>query len=216
VAAGMVLNIGVRTGWLRAFAVAVAGSSLLGACAGGSEFTYLESEDGHAFAKIPSEWTVLREGAIAWALLNEQNPSLGFVEGDSTTPWRAVFSASPDGAITLDRPAGMIEIQHIDARIRDNFDVGELVRTVPTFGEAEAGIAQEDLDVLDRRQVRIGDLRGYRVRVGSDELERQFDQLVLTDSERRAFYLVSVSCSEDCLDRYQGDIDEVLTTFEVQ
>lgn len=211
----MVLNDFVRRGRTRAIAVAI-GFAPLVACAGGTEFTYLESDDGRAFAKIPAEWTVLREGAVAWALLNEQNPSLGFVDGDDTTPWRAVFSAGPGGAIEIDRPAGLVEVQHIDARIRDRFDVAELIRTVPTFGEAEAGIAQQDLDVIDQRRVRVGDLRGYRVRVGSAELDRQFDQLVLTDPERRAFYLVSVSCDEDCLERYQDEIDEVLTTFRVE
>ncbi len=213
----MMLNGCVRTGLTGRVAATVAAVAFVAVgCGGGSSFQYLESEDGHTFAKIPSGWTITREGTVAWSLLNEQNPSLGFVSGDDTTPWRAVFTADGRGSFDVDRPAGLIEVQHVDARMRDNFQVGAFMRTVPSFHEDDPRLVSGDIDIVEQRRVRLGDLEGFRVLLESDGLGRQYDQLILTDDERRAFYLVSVSCSADCLAQHADDVEEILTTFRVE
>lgn len=210
----MVLNSCVRKE-LIAGAIATA-VTLLAACGGGSEYQYLESEDGNAFSKIPDEWVVVREGAVAWSLLDDSRPTqFGFVSGDDTTPWRAVFTATPSGQFELDRPSGLIEVQHVDARVRDRFDVESFLKTVPDFGEP-VSITPSELEVVDRRAVRVGDLTGYRVELSADIVGRHYDQLVLSDREHRALYIVSLSCSEKCLDRYADDVEEIIQTFRVE
>ncbi len=183
------------------------GGTLLGlalAGCGGEQYQYLESDDGHVFARIPKEWNVDREGAVDFTLVTLDNMiNFAFVDGDSTEPWRAEFSAGP-GA---DQPAGFVESQHVDARWRSTFLLSTLIDSF--IGE---------VDDLERDRIRIGDLEGYRVtytRGEGDDL-RRFDEVYLIDERKSGVYLASLQCDESCHDEYGDEIEDVLTTFWVE
>jgi hypothetical protein len=171
---------------------------------GGEKYQYLESDDGHVFARIPKDWTVRREGAVDFTLITLDNMvNFAFVAGDSTEPWRAEFSAGTGS----DVPAGFVESQHVDARWRSTFLLSNLI---DNFGD--------DVDGLERERIRIGDLEGYRVtytRGEGDDL-RRFDEVYLIDERKSGVYLVSLQCDESCHDEYDDEIEDVLTTFYVE
>ena len=200
----MVLNSGVRNGRLRGVVLAVL--ALLGiASCGGERYTYLESEDGHMFARIPKDWDVQREGAVDYTLLQRDSMVnlFGFTPGDSTQPGRAEFSA---GAGT-DKPAGFVESQHVDARWRSSFLLSTLIDGI--LGE---------VDNLERSRVHVGDLDGYRVTYtkGEGDDMRRYDELYLIDARKSGVYLASLQCDEKCHQLYGDEIEDVLTTFRVE
>ena len=183
------------------------GGTLLGLAlvgCGGEKYQYLESEDGHVFARIPKEWNVDREGAVDFTLVTLDNMiNFAFVAGDSTEPWRAEFSAGSGS----DQPAGFVESQHVDARWRSTFLLSTLIDSF--IGE---------VDDLERDRIRIGDLEGYRVtytRGEGDDL-RRFDEVYLIDERKSGVYLASLQCDESCHDEYGDEIEDVLTTFWVE
>jgi hypothetical protein len=200
----IVLNVDVRTR-LSLGALALVAIGVLPACGGGEQYRYLESDDGHLFAKIPNEWSVTREGAIDYKLLTFDNMvNFGFVSGDKAKPWRAEFAAP--GA-SGEAPSGYVETQHIDARWRDTFLLKDLIATLRAAA-----------DDLERTRVVAGDYEGYRVTYtqGEGDELRRFDEVYLVDERRSALYFASLNCSEDCHDRYGDEIDEVLTTMRVE
>lgn len=178
---------------------------VLAGCGAGEQYRYLESDDGHLFAKIPNEWSVTREGAIDYKLLTFDNMvNFGFVSGDDTQPWRAEFAAPGKlGEV----PSGYVETQHIDARWRDTFLLKDLIDNL-----------RADADDLQRTRIAVGDYEGYRVTytIGEGDDLRKFDEVYLVDSRRSALYFASVNCNEDCHARYDDEIDEVLTTMRVE
>lgn len=199
----MVLNEGVRSGGIRGAALIVSALLALAAC-GGEKYQYLESDDGHVFAKIPKDWEVRREGAVDFTLITLDNMvNFAFVEGDSTRPWRAEFSAGGDG----DRPAGFVEAQHVDARWRSTFLLSDLIN----------GLVG-DVDDLERDRIRIGDLEGYRVTYtkGDGDDQRRYEEVYLIDERKSGVYLASLQCDEECHERYDAEIEDVLTTFRVE
>src|SRR6476659_6204371 len=108
----VVLNMGMRIGRLRGVLLVSVTTLGLAAC-GGEKYQYLESDDGHMFARIPKAWEVQREGAVDYTLITRDNMvNFAFTQGDSTQPWRAEFNGGP-GA---DTPTGFVEAQHVDAR----------------------------------------------------------------------------------------------------
>jgi hypothetical protein len=193
----------VRNGRLRGALLMGVVLLALAAC-GGEKYQYLESEDGHMFARIPKDWSVQREGAVDYTLITRDNMvSFAFVRGDSTEPWRAEFSAGP-GA---DKPTGFVEAQHVDARWRSTFLLSDLVN----------GFVG-DVDNLKRERVHVGDLDGYRVTYTKGEGEdlRQYDELYLIDGRKSGVYLASLQCDEKCHKLYGDEIEDVLTTFRVE
>ena len=200
----MVLNSGVRNGRLRGAVLTGVALLALTAC-GGEKYTYLESEDGHMFARIPKDWDVQREGAVDYTLLQRDNMVnlFAFTPGDSTEPWRAEFRAGA-GA---DKPAGFVESQHVDARWRSSFLLSTLID----------GIVG-DVDNLERSRVQVGDLDGYRVTYtkGEGDDMRRYDELYLIDARKSGVYLASLQCDEKCYQLYGDEIEDVLTTFRVE
>jgi hypothetical protein len=180
--------------------------ALLGLVAcGGEKYKYLESDDGHMFARIPRDWDVQREGAVDYTLIQRDSMVnlFAFTPGDSTEPWRAEFSAGA-GA---DKPTGYVESQHVDARWRSTFLLSTLIDGV--LG---------DVDNLKRERVSVGDLDGYRVtysRGEGDDL-RLYDEVYLIDSRKSGVYLASLQCDEKCHKLYGDEIEDVLTTFRVE
>jgi hypothetical protein len=171
---------------------------------GGEKYQYLESDDGHVFARIPKDWTVRREGAVDFTLVTLDNMiNFAFVAGDSTEPWRAEFSAGTGS----DVPAGFVESQHVDARWRSTFLLSTLI-------DSFVG----DVDDLERDRIRIGDLEGYRVTYtkGEGDDVRRFDEVYLIDERKSGVYLASMQCDETCHDEYGDEIEDVLTTFWVE
>jgi hypothetical protein len=200
----IVLNVDVRTR-LSLGALALAAIGVLAACGGGEQYRYLESDDGHLFAKIPNEWSVTREGAIDFKLLTFDNlVQFGFVRGDEAEPWRAEFAAPGEPG---EAPTGYVETQHIDARWRDTFLLKDLIDNM-----------RADAADVERTKVVVGDYEGYRVTytLGEGDDLRKYDEVYLVDERRSALYFASVNCSEDCHTRYDDEIDEVLTTMRVE
>ena len=200
----VVLNSGVRNAGWRG--VVLTGLTLLAlAACGGEKYQYLESDDGHMFARIPKDWEVKREGAVDYTLLQRDSMVnlFGFTPGDSTEPWRAEFNAGT-GA---DKPAGYVESQHVDARWRSTFLLSTLI-------DGFVG----NVDNLERQRVRVGDLDGYRVTYTTGEGDdlRMFDELYLIDDRKSGVYLASVQCDEKCHKLYGDEIEDVLTTFRVE
>jgi hypothetical protein len=199
----VVLNGAVRNGRLRGAALTWVALLVLSAC-GGEKYQYLESEDGHMFARIPKDWDVKREGAVDYTLITRDNMvNFAFTDGDSTEPWRAEFSA---GA-SADAPTGFVEAQHVDARWRSTFLLSDLIE----------GIVG-DVDGLERQRVRVGDLDGYRVTYtkGEGDKMRRYDELYLIDERKSGVYLASLQCDEQCHKQYGDEIEDVLTTFRVE
>lgn len=194
--------VDVRTGGLRRGTLL--GLALLGLVAcGGEKYRYLESDDGHLFARIPKDWEVEREGAVDYTLITRDNlVSFAFVEGDSTRPWRAEFRAGP----APDAPVGFVEAQHVDARWRNSFLLRDLIDGV--LGEVED---------LQRRRVRIGDMEGYRVSYykGEGDERVRYEEVYLIDERKSGVYLASLQCDEECHERYADEIEDILTTFRV-
>jgi len=193
----------MRTGGLRG--IVFGGLALVGlAACGGEKYQYLESEDGHMFARIPKNWDVQREGAVDYTLITRDNMvNFAFTPGDSTSPWRAEFK----GGAGVDAPTGFVEAQHVDARWRSTFLLSDLID----------GIVGE-VDDLDRQLVHVGDLDGYRVTYtkGEGEDVRRYDELYLIDERKSGVYLASVQCDEKCHQQYGDEIEDVLTTFRVE
>ena len=171
---------------------------------GGEKYQYLESDDGHVFARIPKEWEVEREGAVDFTLVTLDNMiNFAFVSGDSTEPWRAEFAAGDDAS----KPAGYVEAQHVDARWRSTFLLSDLI-------DGLLG----DVGDLERDRIRIGDLEGYRVTYTKGEGDdlRKYDEIYLIDERKSGVYLASLQCDETCHDQYGDEIEDVLTTFWVE
>lgn len=202
----MVFNIGVRTG--RMVAAVVAGAALLGACGGGPEYTYIESDDGHMYAKIPSDWNVDREGAVDYTLIQkDNNVRFAFTVDDSTQPWRADFSQAGPGG---DGPVGFIEAQHVDARVRSDFRLGTYI---DQFNDQQ----REGHEDYERSDFRREGLIGYRVSMtlpGDDPVE--VNEVWFMDQRRSGVYRATVVCSVDCADDYEREIDEIISTFTVE
>ena len=106
--------------------------------------------------------------------------SFAFVNGDSTSPWRAEFTAGADAST----PAGFVEAQHVDARWRSTFLLSDLIEGV--LGE---------VDNLSRQRISVGDLDGYRVTYtkGTGDDLKQYDELYLIDERKSGVYLASSS-----------------------
>jgi len=175
----------------------------LAAC-GGEKYQYLESDDGHMFARIPKDWSVQREGAVDYTLITRDNMvNFAFTPGDSTSPWRAEFKGGPG----VDTPTGFVEAQHVDARWRSTFLLSDLID----------GIVGE-VDNLDRQLVHVGDLDGYRVTYtkGDGDDLRRYDEVYLIDERKSGVYLASMQCDEKCHQQYGDEIEDVLTTFRVE
>jgi hypothetical protein len=182
----------------------VGGTLLALSACGGEKYQYLESSDGHVFARIPKDWDIEREGAVDFTLLTLDNMvNFAFVDGDSTEPWRAEFAAGPDDS----HPVGFVESQHVDARWRSTFLLSKLI-------DGFVG----DVDGLDRQPIRIGDLNGYRVTYTKGEGDDLvlYDEVYLIDERKSGVYLASIQCDETCHETYGDQIEDVLTTFRVK
>lgn len=194
-------------------ALLVGVSIVAAACGdGGPAYTYIESDDGHMYAKIPADWNVDREGAVDYTLITKDNlVQFAFTPGDSTQPWRADFSAEgPAG----DGPIGSVEAQHLDARIREDFRLGTFI---DQFNEQQRS-GYED---YQRENFRREGLIGYRVTLSmpgilpGDE-PTQVQEVWFMDQRRSAVYRATIACAADCAQAYDDEIDEIITTFTVE
>lgn len=199
----MVFNVSVHrgrmaTGFVGLLLVAAACSN------GAPDYTYVESEDGHVYGKIPADWEVDREGAVDYTMITKDNMvQFAFTPGDTTQPWRADFSAAgPSG----DGPTGLFEAQHLDARVREGFRLGSFIDD-----------QRAEYDDYERENWGRDGLIGYRVRfttTGDDP--KTFEEVWFMDERRSGVYRAAVSCSPDCADDYAREIDEIVTTFRVE
>lgn len=194
----------MRIGGLRGVVLGALTLVGLAAC-GGEKYQYLESDDGHMFAKIPKDWEVTRQGAVNYTLIQQDSMVnlFAFTPGDSTQPWRAEFAAGP----SVDEPVGYVEAQAVDARWRSTFLLSDLITN--SLGT---------VDNLERTRVRVGDLDGYRVTYTKGEGDdlRHFDQVYLIDDRKSGVYLASMQCDDKCHEQYGDEIEDVLTTFRVE
>jgi hypothetical protein len=193
----------MRNGRLRGVVLGAFALVGLAAC-GGEKYQYLESEDGHMFARIPKDWNVQREGAVDYTLITRDNMVIfAFTPGDSTEPWRAEFN----GGSGADQPTGFVEAQHVDARWRSTFLLSDLI----------TGIVG-DVDDLQRQLVHVGDLDGYRVTYtkGEGDKLKHYDEVYLIDQRKSGVYLASLQCDDKCHKLYGDEIEDVLTTFRVK
>jgi hypothetical protein len=199
----MVFNVCVRTGWMGAVAV-VAASVALAAC-GQSGYQYLSSDDETVFAKIPDDWTLLSEGVVDFAIRPQDGSTFRVLPGDETLPWRARFTSDPSGRVRTDQLAGYIDVQPVDARMREQINLDMLL----DYGDGGEPLAEP-------RRVRLGDLEGFRVQFaapGDDPMVN--DRLVLSDARRTVVYLIQVGCVRSCFDAHSEVIEEIMTTFTV-
>ena len=178
--------------------------SRLAAC-GGEKYQYLESEDGHMFARIPKDWNVQREGAVDYTLVTRDN-MVNFAFTARRLD-RAVAGRVQRPVAGADKPAGFVESQHVDARWRSTFLLSTLID----------GFVGE-VDDLERERVQVGDLDGYRVTYTKGEGDdlRRYDELYLIDERKSGVYLASLQCDEKCHELYGDEIEDVLTTFRVE
>ncbi len=186
--------------------VAIASIGALSGC-GRSDYQYLQSDDGHLFAKVPRQWNVESEGQVAYSLLTtESNLGLAFTAEDSTTPWRADFDAgSRDGT----KPFGWIESQHIDARARDGIGLTDIVTQLGLGGG----------DMQTKRFTRADGVEGLRVGYWvprTDQPPIKVEAVFLTDDRNSAVYYGVIGCDEGCVERYQKQIEAVLSTVTVK
>lgn len=201
----MVLNICVRTGRATTGALGTAVAAvLLSACGAGPDYRYIESSDGHMFAKIPHEWQVDREGAVSFSMIDPNQAQLAFTPDDDVQPWRADFRAPGTSG---DVPTGFVEVQHIDARWRETFRLNR------TLDDASA-----EFDDYERTSVSRNGYIGYHITYtsGDDDDRQRFNEVYLMDQRRSALYRLSLGCDTDCADRYEGAIGEVIDTFTVK
>ncbi len=177
---------------------------MVAACGAGPDYQYLESDDGHVFAKIPSDWEIEREGAVGYTMINTEQVQFAFTPGDDTQPWRAEFEA-PGRRGTV--PEGVIESQHIDARWRDSFRLNEFVDGL-----------RESFDGYERTSISTDDFVGYQVTFtdGDGTDVREYNEVYFMDARRSAMYRISMACNPGCIAEYADVIDEVLTTFRVE
>ncbi len=200
----MVFNINVHARRIRMIVTGLCIGSLLVAC-GGTRYQYLESDDGHVFAKIPTDWTIEAEGAVDFAYVDPTNSSFAFVAGDSTRPWRAQFVAGEAD----DVPFGYVEGQHVDARFRDGFLLSTFLK----------GRRPSDAKELERRLIAVGEHIGYRTSytvTDDSDVEQFVDEVYLTDDRRSGVYVMSISCSVECHERHEAEFNKILTTFWVE
>ena len=177
---------------------------MVAACGAGPDYQYLESGDGHVFAKIPDDWEIEREGAVGYTMINTDQVQFAFTPGDDTQPWRAEFEApGANGEV----PEGVIESQHIDARWRDSFRLNTFVDGL-----------RESFDNYDRSQLDRDDGVAYAVTFtdGDGDDVREYHEVYFMDDRRSAMYRISMACEPDCVERYADVIDEVLSTFRVE
>jgi hypothetical protein len=200
----MVLNMCVRKRPLALWA-SLAGLLLLAAC-GESGYQYLESDDEHVFAKIPGDWEIMSEGVVDFALRPEDGSQFRLLPGDDVLPWRAQFTSDPSGRVDPDSPAGYVDVQPVDARMREGLSIERLLELGPG-GET----------MSDPVPIVLGDLEGFRARYVTDGDDPVVgDRLVLTDDRHTVVYVVQVGCRETCFEANYDEIDEILRTFTVQ
>jgi hypothetical protein len=184
--------------------VAVCVSALV-AC-GRSGYQYLESEDERVFAKIPDDWDVVSQGIIDFVLRPSDGSQVRLLPGDDTLPWRARFTADPSGRVGPDHVSGYVDVQPVDARMRDQVTLDVL-----------AEIGTTDGAIGEPRPIVLGDLEGFRLRLesaGDDPLVN--DRLVLTDDRRTVVYVIQAGCRQPCFDDNAAVIDEIMRTFTVK
>ncbi len=197
--------IGSRPGQLAAVGVALL--SLAGCSRSG--YQYLENDDAHVFAKLPSDWTVISDSIVNPSLVPSAEASYTGLPGDDTLPWRAEFTHDDEGRILVGRPSGYFGVQPVDARLRDELDVGSLLPFDPA--DTDSGF-----EIADRRDVTSGELHGLRMTIQSTDDDYVLDRLVLTDDSSSVVYVVQVQCSRACIDDHQDVIDEMMQTFTVE
>ncbi len=204
----MSLNGGVKHA-LRAVGllVVLAGSLLLAAC-GRSGFQYIENDDDSVFLKIPADWSVLSEGLVNFTLTNDDG-DLELLPGDSVLPWQAVFAEDETAESgSFEEVLGIAEVQPVDRRLRSDLDLG-------LFFQFDLDEPDNQIEVLRRYSVTIGDVEGVRVTYRDPEAGATFDRLVVTDDRRTAVYLLRLGCSDTCYSENAETINEIMTTFTV-
>jgi hypothetical protein len=201
----MVFNIHVRRGrpfsrsW-SALPALMIGFTAAAGCGREAAYQYLEVPDGDTFAKVPSEWDV-SAGWSSFVFIPDAQLNTAFVPGDNPIAWRAVVN---DGSTSL--PSGVVSVQSISVKERDQLLVGPLIAPGPGVEE------------VSRVKVQIGDLEGWRtVQHGeADGMTLVEEEMILTNQQRSTIYYLRLLCDEECHARHSEEIDEVFTTFRVE
>ncbi len=195
--------------WARVVALVLVAAVLAAGC-GRSGYEYVENDDETVFLKIPTDWQVVSEGNVDFAITPDGNyPQI--LPGEEVLAWRAQFDAAPEIS-SLDHVVGFVEVQPVDRRMRSELNLADF------FGVESSSVAGE-IEVVRHDLISAGDISGHRIawkQLTPDGREIIGDRLVMTNSLNSVVYTVGLGCTVGCYNANAAAIDEVMRTFTVE
>lgn len=197
----------------------VAATTALSACSG-SGYQYVKSSGDRTYFKVPSDWKLYDNDALLEA--RETDLSDAEIEERRANTWATVFDGHPAPALahlanrSPQHPVGQAIVQKLSPEAADGVSLSSLRNL---FFEIDKKLDKETAEVLAYEPVeRDGGFHGSRMvaRITTNRGDVVVNQIVLLDQAISKVYALAVSCSTECYDEYESDIDTVVDSWTVK
>ncbi len=198
-----------------ALAIVVAGC-------GSPKYHYVKNTSDQTFVRVPRDWTLYDEDQLLRVSDESPEAKAQFKQ----LSWSVAFDAAPKPSLDhvlsdAGHPTGLVQVRTLLPEQRDSFSLSDLRTLLLPFDPlAEDAQQAGDVEVLDVREVRRpGGLHGSELLVNlkTDDGELvKWRQVALVDSGVRKVHLLAISCNNECYDKNEKVIDQVVTSWKVK
>ncbi len=190
---------------------------------GAPQYTYVADSAAGTYYKVPTGWH-----QISNQDLNTAMKAAG--GGSSAGVWFTAFDASPapsathDGSIDLAKPFVFAQVGQLSPTGSSELSYNAMRDIwLPVTTTARQTGAQEGFPGTNFTQLRDQTISGKQGVHGVREtfqytfngINNTFDEVVLTNADQTALYVLQVHCTATCYTQNQNDINTVMSSFTV-
>jgi len=208
-------------GGLAVFLAAALTTIGLSAC-GAQQYTYVADSAQGTYYKVPYSWHQISQ--------KDLNAALKAAGGSGAGVWSTAFDASPapsathDGSIDLAKPFVFAQVGQLSPTGSNELSYNSMRDIwLPVTSPARQSGAQQGFPGTNFAQLRDQTISGKQGVHGVREtfkytfngIDNTFDEVVLTNADQTALYILQVHCTATCYSQNQNDINTVMSSFTV-
>ena len=193
----------------------------LSAC-GAQQYTYVADSAAGTYYKVPFSWHQISQ--------KDLNAALQAAGGSGAGIWSTAFDASPapsaahDSSISLAKPFVFAQVGQLSPTGSNELSYNSMRDIwLPVTATARQTGAQQGFPGANFTQLRDQTISGKQGVHGVREtfqytfngVQNTFDEVVLTNADQTALYILQVHCTAKCYSQNQNDINTVMSSFTV-
>lgn len=182
--------------------------------------THTQAAGPEMYVKLPTSWTVFSRHQLVEAAKQAKQKNVSF----GGPGWFETFDGSPHAEVSAStlingwHPSGIVEARPLGAKQRDQISLARL-RTELLPSDPLNPPSPDPYTVLSYSTfTRPGGFWGNKMVVDIKDQAgavSTFDQQAVVDNQTRWVYLIAVSCRAACYAAYQGQINQVMSSWGI-